>query len=82
MSKQHPEEKSFKDEVLGALKKPKTNESSEQKRSSVEEPIESRSATRSTKKQSSIQKAKSKIKLFKKTLKKRSVQLLKRKKLV
>ncbi len=50
MSKQHPEEKSFKGEVLGALKKPQTNESSEQKRSSVEEPIESRSATRSTKK--------------------------------
>ena len=50
MSKQHPEEKSFKDEVLGALKKPQTNESSEQKRSSVEEPIESRSLRPAVKK--------------------------------
>ncbi|MCC2752296.1 endolytic transglycosylase MltG [Enterococcus gallinarum] len=70
MSKQHPEEKSFKDEVLGALKKPQTNESSEQKRSSVEEPIESRSATRSTKKQSSIQKGQIKNKTVQKNAQK------------
>jgi UPF0755 protein len=47
LSKQHPEEKSFKDEVLGALKKPQTNESSERKRSSIEDNSESHSGTRS-----------------------------------
>jgi UPF0755 protein len=52
LSKQHPDEKTFKDEILGALNQPQANESSEQKRLFVEETSESRSQTRSSKTES------------------------------